>query len=508
MTSSATLRQDMTGILLAHSYFLRLDPKQWEKMRPYPPLGTLYAAGVLRDLGHEVAVFDAMLAEGEHEFEHALRAHQPCHVVLYEDNFNFLSKMCLARMREAALAMVTMAKAVGCRVAVAGADVTDHADVYLAGGADVCILGEGDHTVVEVIDAWNADAHDPSYEGVHGIATLSRGSVCASRSRSIERHPDVFGRPARDLIDIEAYRRAWVDHHSRFSLNMVSTRGCPYRCNWCAKPIWGQRYAMRTPDDVAEELATVKAEIRPDHIWFADDIFGLRSDWLALFARRVNELDAVIPFTMQSRCDLMTPVAVRALASAGCDEVWLGAESGSQRVLDAMDKEITVDDIRSARLALAEVGVRACLFIQFGYPGETWDDIERTISMVQELLPDDIGVSVSYPLPGTRFHEMVKFDLEDRENWQDSGDLAMMFAGTYSTQLYRLLHLALHDDLDMRRRLAGLQRAQHPLIPEVTLDEQCRRVEARWAEVREVEVTSRHPNPTRLRIPIMAIAGD
>ncbi len=409
-------------------------------------------------------------------------------------------------MREAALTMVTMAKEAGCRVAVAGADVTDHADVYLAGGADACILGEGDHTVVEIIAAWDASPEHPDYDGIDGIATLSRGAVCTSRSRSIERHPDVFGRPARDLIDIEAYRTAWLDSHGRFSLNMVSTRGCPYHCNWCAKPIWGQRYAMRTPADVAEELAAVKADIRPDHIWFADDIFGLRSDWLAKFAQRVSELDAAIPFTMQSRCDLMTPVAVAALAESGCHEVWLGAESGSQRVLDAMDKEITVAEIRNARVALAEVDIRACLFIQFGYPGETWEDIELTIAMVQELLPDDIGVSVSYPLPGTRFHEMVKFDLEDRENWQDSGDLAMMFAGTYTTQLYRLLHLALHDDLDLRRRTAGLDRAKHPLIPEVTLEEQAARVEARWAEVRDVEVAARHPNPTRLRIPVMAIA--
>jgi anaerobic magnesium-protoporphyrin IX monomethyl ester cyclase len=498
----------MTGILLAHSYFLRLDPKQWEKMRPYPPLGTLYAASVLRSRGHDIAVFDAMLAESELDFRAALDRHQPRHVVLFEDNFNFLSKMCLTRMREAALTMVAMAKTAGCRVAVAGADVTDHAEVYLAGGADVCIRGEGDHTVAEVIDAWDAHPAAPDYGGIDGIAALAHGSVVSSRSRSIERHPDVFGRPARDLIDIDAYRRAWVGHHGRFSLNMVSTRGCPYHCNWCAKPIWGQRYAMRNAIDVADELAGVKAEIAPDHIWFADDIFGLRSDWLAQFAARVNELDAVIPFTMQSRCDLMTSVAVEALASAGCYEVWLGAESGSQRVLDAMDKEITVEQISEARHALASVGVRACLFIQFGYPGETWDDIDKTISMVQQLLPDDIGVSVSYPLPGTRFHEMVKFDLEDRENWKDSGDLAMMFAGTYTTQMYRLLHLALHDDLDLRRREAGLSRAQHPLIPDVAVVEHRQRVADRWAEVRALEVTARHPNPTRLRIPILAVAGD
>jgi anaerobic magnesium-protoporphyrin IX monomethyl ester cyclase len=463
---------------------------------------------VLRSSGHDVAVFDAMLADGEADFAEALSKHQPEYVVLFEDNFNFLSKMCLTRMRQAALTMVEMAKGSGCRVAVAGADVTDHADVYLAGGADVCILGEGDHTVVEIVDAWDANVSHPDYGGIDGIATLANGTFSASRSRSIERHPDVFGRPARDLIDIEAYRKAWVEHHGLFSLNMVSTRGCPYHCNWCAKPIWGQRYAMRAAGDVADELASVKAEIGPDHVWFADDIFGLRSDWLAQFAARVNELDAAIPFTMQSRCDLMTPVAVEALASAGCHEVWLGAESGSQRVLDAMDKEITVEQIHEARQALAAVGVRACLFIQFGYPGETWDDIEKTVTMVQELLPDDIGVSVSYPLPGTRFHEMVKFDLEDRENWQDSGDLAMMFAGTYTTELYRLLHRALHDDLDLRRRQAGLSRAQHPLIPEATLDEHVVRVAQRWADVRQLEVTSRHPNPTRLRIPILAVAGD
>ena len=223
----------------------------------------------------------------------------------------------------------------------------------------------------------------------------------------------------------------------------------------------------------------------------------------------MNESDAVIPFTMQSRCDLMTPDAVGALASSGCHEVWLGAESGSQRILDAMDKEITVEEIRGARAAPRpkSVSVRASSSSS-AIRARRGTTSNRPSRWSQELLPDDIGVSVSYPLPGTRFHEMVKFDLEDRENWQDSGDLAMMFAGTYTTQLYRLLHLALHDDLDLRRREAGLSRAQHPLIPDVSLDEHRSRVEARWVEVREVELTSRHPSPTRLRIPVMAVAGD
>ncbi len=492
----------MVDVLLAHAYFLNLDPKQQAKMRPYPPLATLYAAGLLRDHGYDVAVFDAMLAPDEAAFATALAEHLPRAVVLFEDNFNFLSKMCLARMRQAAIAMVEMARAQGCQVAMSGADVTDHPDVYLAAGANVCLLGEGEHAVVEVLDRWFGHAVGDGL--IDGSAVLVDGVVTGTGHRRIERHPDVFGLPARDLIDVDAYRQLWLAHHGEFSLNMVSTRGCPYSCNWCAKPIWGQRYSMRTPGAVADEMVQLRHQHAPDHVWFADDVFGLRSDWLAAFADRVTEGGGAVPFTIQSRCDLMNDEAVDALARSGCREVWLGVESGSQRVLDAMDKGITIDDVRNARRRLGERGIRACFFVQFGYPGETWDDIGCTIELVRELMPDNIGVSVSYPMPGTKFYEMVKFDLADQDNWEDSGDLAMMFAGTYSTSFYRELHHGLHDDLDLRRREVGLSRAPHPQLPEVELAEHHARVAARWGLLGEREPQERNPNPTRLRIPVVA----
>jgi anaerobic magnesium-protoporphyrin IX monomethyl ester cyclase len=259
---------------------------------------------------------------------------------------------------------------------------------------------------------------------------------------------------------------------------------------------------MRSAAEVADEVIHLARDHRPDHLWFADDIFGLRSDWLAAFADRLQAAHVTVPFTMQSRCDLMNEQAVDALARSGCEEVWLGAESGSQRILDAMDKEITVEQIRVARRRLGDHGIRACFFIQFGYPGETWDDIEQTVALVAEVLPDDIGVSVSYPLPGTRFHEMVKFELDDQANWDTSGDLAMMFHGTYPTDIYRELHLSLHDLLDLRRREAGLSRAQHAMLPDLPMGEHHRRVEGRWAALRARELDARNPNPTRLRIPV------
>jgi anaerobic magnesium-protoporphyrin IX monomethyl ester cyclase len=245
-------------------------------------------------------------------------------------------------------------------------------------------------------------------------------------------------------------------------------------------------------------MAAVKANHAPDHIWFADDIFGLRPAWVTEFADELIKRDAIIPFTMQSRCELMTEQTVAGLARAGCREVWLGAESGSQRVLDAMDKGIRVEDIRAARQRLGAVGIRASFFTQFGYPGERWDDIEATIALVRETLPDDIGVSVSYPLPGTRFHTMVADELDTDTNWEVSNDLKMMFRGTYTTAFYRQLHLALHDDLSLRRRSAGLDSTDHPSLPTLRLADQKARVAKAWEALAVLERTCRNERPTLL----------
>jgi anaerobic magnesium-protoporphyrin IX monomethyl ester cyclase len=490
----------MQSVLLANSYFLMLDEKQVQKMRPYPPLATLYVAANLRARGYEVEVFDATFADDETAFETMLDLVRPSVVVLYEDNFNFLSKMCLSRMREAALTMASAAKRRGAFVLASGSDVTDHPDLYVGASVDLAVIGEGDHTVPEVLEWLTHDAKEtgrPTH--IAGLAFAGPGeTLVRSTARRNERHPDVFAQPARDLLDIERYRAAWTERHGEFSLNMVSTRGCPFHCNWCAKPIWGQRYAMRTPSDVAAEMADVKTRFRPDHIWFADDIFGLRSSWVSEFADELIRRDAVIPFTIQSRCELMTEQAVAGLARAGCREVWMGAESGSQRVLDAMEKGITVEQIRDGRRRLGDAGIRACYFTQFGYPGERWEDIEATIELIRDTLPDDIGVSVSYPLPGTRFHTMVAEELGSDANWELSGDLRMMFRGTYTTEFYRHLHVALHDDLALRRRRVGLDATDHPSLAPVSLAEQEVRVALAWETLEELRFTCRSDHPTLL----------
>lgn len=460
----------MTEILFGQSYYLRFDPKLWEAMQPYPPLGTLYAAAWLRSRGYEVSVFDAMLAASETEWALALDTQRPRLAVLYEDNFNYLSKMCLLRMRQAGLRMIAQAKKCGCQVIVAGADASDHPELYLEAGADYVILGEGELTLGELVDHLSGRG-GPAPAEIRGLAYLDEeGKTCLrTPPRPVLRDLDSLPFPAWDLVDLERYRRLWLSRHGYFSLNIATTRGCPFHCNWCAKPIWGQRYHTRSPENVAAELKFLKENYAPDHIWIVDDIFGLKPGWVRRFADLVEENGIRTPFKSLNRADLLLREGeVEALKRAGCHTVWLGAESGSQTILDAMDKGTRVEDIYKATRLLHQAGIHAGFFLQFGYPGETLEDIRSTLRMVAECQPDEIGISVSYPLPGTPFYEMVRSEMGARQNWMDSSDLAMLYQGPYSTGFYRQLHRVAHLEFRRRRFLSGSRRQEPPSggIPE------------------------------------------
>lgn len=433
----------MTTVLFTHSYYYRLDPKQWKFRQPYPPLGTLQAAAVVRAAGYHVSLFDSNLRQQPDEFLQYLKQSPADYVVIYEDGFNYLTKMCLSIMREAAFSMMRMAKDRGATVIVSGSDAHDHYEQYFMHGADYVVRGEGDETLLELLQTLTAN-NDPS--AVTGIAYRQNKQPHVTRPRPVMRHLDNLPLPAWDLIDADAYRRIWKRHHGYFSLNIATTRGCPFKCNWCAKPIYGNRYNSRSPAHVVNEIAWLLAHYKPDHFWMCDDIFGLKPGWVQEFAKLVSARNLRFRCKIQSRVDLLLEHdTVAALASSGIDMVWVGAESGSQKVLDAMEKGTSIQQIEEATGLLRRHGIRVGFFLQFGYPGETRADIDQTIDMVLKLLPDEIGISVSYPLPGTKFYENVKGQLKDKTNWTDSDDLAIMFKSTYGIDYYRQLHRYVHS---------------------------------------------------------------
>lgn len=436
----------MADVLLTHSYFLRFDKKEFRAMMPYPPLGTLYAASVLRQKGISVALHDTMLSSAEDEILRSIDAHHPRVLVIYDDQFNYLTKMCLERMRIAAFRMSEIAKSRGCTVIVFSSDASDHLQKYFEHGADFVLSGEAERTLEELVDVLLARSTQP-IDGIQGLSYRNRLEMKHTPPRMIVTDLDQFPFPAWDLIDRVAYKGAW-SRHGIFSLNMVTTRGCPFHCNWCAKPIYGQVYHSRSPENVVEEILFVRTLLSPDHIWFADDIFGLKPGWLGTFADAIERRDARIPFKCLSRVDLLLKEDnVRHLQRAGCESVWVGAESGSQKILDAMEKGTSVGQIHEATALLHKHGIRVGFFLQFGYPGETRADIEQTLEMVRTCRPENIGISVSYPLPGTKFYERVRAELQTKTNWMESADLDLMFRGEFKPEFYRVLHKVTHKKL-------------------------------------------------------------
>ena len=440
----------MADVLLTHSYHLPYDPKQVRKMQPYPPLGTLFAATALRAQNISVAVFDTMLQDPVTGFPQALVQERPIIVAIYEDDFNFLSKMCLTRMREVTWQLARDAHEAGAIVIAHGSDASDHAEMYLHNAVDYVLLGEAEQTLVELCSAILTRS---SIETIPGLVSfdaagnLVRNSGTSPKNASWSTLPN----PARDLIDLQPYRQAWATSHGLFSTSVVASRGCPYRCNWCAKPISGNKFQIRPPEMVAAEIRELKEVHGVQHIWFGDDVFALNQHWTQQFASTIEAMQCVIPFKIQSRSDLMTNATVEALRRAGCTEVWMGVESGSQRVLNAMDKGLKVSQVKTARERLRDSGIRACYFLQFGYPGEQWDDIQQTLALVRSTRPDDIGVSISYPLPGTPFYERVRDQIGPKRNWTDSDDLCVMFKATYTNEFYLCLRDALHAEVDSWR---------------------------------------------------------
>ncbi len=429
-------------ILFTNAYFYRFDSKQWQDKRPYPPYGTIYAAALMRQQGYEVALFDTNLREDPAEIKEALHPSYD-YLVIYDDGFNYLSKMCLTRMRDATLQMIRLARPLVKHIIVCSSDSTDHSLLYLQQGADYVLLGEGEISLQELVAKLSAGIADVTH--TLGIAYLEGDEVVKSPRRPVLRDLDSLPDPAWDLVDMEPYRRIWMAHQGYFSLNIATTRGCPYKCNWCAKPIYGNRYNSRSPQRVAAEMEMLINTYGVEHFWMADDIFGLKPGWVQAFRDEVKAKKLKMQYKIQSRVDLLLKEdTIEALAESGLRTVWVGAESGSQKILDAMDKGTSIEQIYACTRLLKSKGVEVCFFLQFGYLGEQKEDIWKTISMLLDLMPDDMGISVSYPLPGTKFFEKVQAQLGDKQNWTDSDDLAMMYQATYSPAFYRRLHRFVH----------------------------------------------------------------
>jgi anaerobic magnesium-protoporphyrin IX monomethyl ester cyclase len=417
-------------VLLTHGYFIREDAREQLIMKPYPPLGLLYVAAHLRACGHEVMVYDSTFGDRE-ELLQRIGQEQPGCIAIY---VNLMTRANVVALMERIRALKGMQQV---PIVLGGPETRNHAANFLAHGATVCVVGEGERTAEEVVAVF--DRRDLSQlPEVAGIAYLdASGQAIFTKEREKLKEVDALPLPARDLIDIRAYQRAWKERHGYSALSVSTMRGCPYTCRWCSRAVYGLSYRRRSAACVVDELAHLVATYKPDRFWFVDDVFTISHKWMLAFTEELERRDLRIAFECITRADRMNTEAIALLKRSGCVQVWIGAESGSQRIIDAMDRRVDVQQVRTMLRESKVAGIGTGTFIMLGYPGETEADILETVEHLKQSDPDQFTITLAYPIAGTELHAEVREDMTNTPEWAKSSDRDQDFRRAYRKGYYR-----------------------------------------------------------------------
>jgi anaerobic magnesium-protoporphyrin IX monomethyl ester cyclase len=453
-------------VLLTHGYFLAEDPKEQQLMRPYPPLGILYLAAYLGDRGLAVEVFDSTFSSRA-TLERRLLASPPDVVGIYT---NLMTKRGVLALMRFIRAQPALART---RIVLGGPEVTHHADKFLEHGADVIVVGEGEETMHALVTAWSQQgAGDAAGNGaIRDVAGIvfrdGDGGVVRTPARTLLRSLDELPMPKRDAVDLRPYLDAWRSHHGTNAVSISTMRGCPYSCRWCSRAVYGASYRRRSPRKTVDEIQAIVEEYHPDSLWFVDDVFTINHRWLDELTVELERRGLRVPYECITRADRLDERSVALLKRSGCFRVWIGAESGSQKVLDAMDRRVTVERVRDMIQLSKKHGIETGTFIMLGYPGETEADIDATIEHLKRADPDQFTITVAYPIKGTPYYEEIQGDIVDTRPWEETTDRDLKLRRPQSPLYYQLAVARVVNEVrsfQVTRRAGGapsLEAAKH-----------------------------------------------
>jgi len=424
-------------ILLTHCYFLEDDEKEQQIMRPYPPLGILYISGYLEDQGIENEVYDTTFSSKK-DFQNYLITNCPRVIGIYVNLMTKINVLETIRFIKKNLSDTF--------IILGGPEVRYSAENFLRYGADYIVIGEGEETMTELVNSLllvpagmetsSADQEVQSKKSITGIAFLEKGEFVQTAERDKIKDLNELSIPNRKKINLHLYLDAWKRHHGKNALSVSTMRGCPYTCKWCSRAVYGLSYRRRTPEKVVEELVQLKKDYNPDSLWFVDDVFTISHKWLTAFRDELKNQNAFIPYECITRADRLNEEVIQTLKETGCFRVWIGAESGSQKVIDLMDRRVDVNQVRDMIKLTKKHGIEAGTFIMLGYPGETEEDIEETIHHLKESNPDHFTITVAYPIRGTELFQEIEAVQTTKLDWSTSTDREVDFKRTYSRRYY------------------------------------------------------------------------
>jgi anaerobic magnesium-protoporphyrin IX monomethyl ester cyclase len=410
------------SLLFTHAYYLSDDLKEQKIMKPYPPLGLLYVSAYLKSKNIGNDVFDTTFSSLEF-----IKNKKPKVICMYT---NLMTKIEVIKL----IKTLKTEKFNFPKIVLGGPDVSYNVENYLKAGADFLVIGEGEETTFEL---YNAIINNENYHNINGIAFLENNEVIQTNPRVKFKELDELPLPNRDAINMQNYLDTWKNNHGQSSMTISTQRGCPYTCKWCSTAVYGQSYRRRPAEQVAEEMKMLKEKFNPDALWFVDDVFTVSHKWLIVFREEVLKQDAIIPFECITRAERLNDEILDLLKEIGCFRIWIGAESGSQKIIDLMDRRVDVNVVKEAIQKTNALGMETGTFIMLGYPGETEEDITETIQYLKDANPTLYTITVAYPIKGTSLYNEVESKITSILDWETSTDREIEFERTYSKKFYK-----------------------------------------------------------------------
>jgi radical SAM superfamily enzyme YgiQ (UPF0313 family) len=347
--------------------------------------------------------------------------------------------------------ILRVAREAGWKTVVGGPEPGAYTDEYLQAGADFVVAGEGELTMEELLLALRAGTTD--FSRIAGLSFMCDGQLHQGMPRDQIANIDLQPWPARDAIDIKRYVETWRQHHGAGSINFITARGCPFRCNWCSHQVFGQSHRRRDPVLVVDEVEWLMGTYQPDMIWVSDDVFTINHAWLRAYAAEMKRRGLRIPFECISRADRLNVEMMDLLAELGCFRLWIGSESGSQRILDSMDRGVKIEQVQNAVHMCRERSIQSGMFLMWGYEGEELEDIEATIRHVSTSKPDIFFTTVSYPIKGTPYYKKISDRLVQLGPWSSTSDRELKIKGRHTRQFYSHVDKLLRDEVARARLL-------------------------------------------------------
>jgi anaerobic magnesium-protoporphyrin IX monomethyl ester cyclase len=367
-------------------------------------LGLGYIAAYMKSHGVSVELVDCTFAD-EKEAVERVRRSRP----------RIIGVQVMFSMKEKALEFARVFRN-DCEVLVAGGPLaTSNPEEFLS-SFDVVVIGEGEQTMLELV---RAIQKGEGLANVSGIAFKEKGEVRFTPARDFVENLDSVPFPSREMFDNPAYKDYYSKNFGYTTTSVITSRGCPFQCDFCSRPIFGNRFRSRTAANIAEEVKAVR-QLGYERIWFADDCFTLDRKRLLSICDELIRRRISIGWECLSRVDTVNLEVAERMKQAGCVRVFFGIESGNDSILRIMKKQATTEQAKEAVNVFKKVGVQAGAFFILGYPGENDRTVLDTVDFGSSLPLDYLSFTFPYPIPGTPLFERVKSRMFC-EDWKEPG---------------------------------------------------------------------------------------